>query len=361
MTATSPQLVFIGEAWGEHEELLNTPFVGPSGQELYRMIGQAGLHDKTLPAYSISPLMMRNKWKTFPYPRLNVFNLRPPDNEVLYFYTKNKGEAANIELTALKAKAGLFYLKAEYADHVRQLHEELQKYKPNLIVPLGATACWALGLGSEIRKLRGFVRQTPWGKALPTWHPAAILRHWPSRGTAVLDLIKAAREMQFPEIRVPERYILTEPSVEDLWAWWDAHGKTSPLLALDIETANGQISEISFASDANNAIHIPFFWKDSGRYKQYWPNSATEEEAWKFVKHVCECTTPKLVQNGIQFDCYWLAKVMNIVVRNVKEDTMVKAHCWQPEFEKSLSFLGSVFLDEMSWKGIRKDTMKDDS
>jgi hypothetical protein len=40
---------------------------------------------------------------------------------------------------------------------------------------------------------------------------------------------------------------------------------------------------------------------------------------------------------------------------------MQKAHCWQPELDKNLGFLGSIFMDEVSWKQIRRDVGKDNA
>jgi hypothetical protein len=80
--------------------------------------------------------------------------------------------------------------------------------------------------------------------------------------------------------------------------------------------------------------------------------------AWDFVKMVCESDIPKIGQNVVQYDSYWLAKEFGIALKNVAEDTMTLSHAWQPELEKSLGFLGSIFLDERSWKSIRNDTSK---
>ena len=123
-----------------------------------------------------------------------------------------------------------------------------------------------------------------------------------------------------------------------------------------------QISEIGFAADSTHALHIPFVIEyKSGHqrgYKSWWPSVETELEAWQFVKMVCESDIPKVGQNVVQYDCYWMLKVLGIQVRNIAHDTMTMAHCWQPELEKNLGFLGSVFLNERAWKGIRTNVGK---
>ena len=37
------KIAVVGEAWGEHEERQQQPFVGPSGYELMKMLGEADI------------------------------------------------------------------------------------------------------------------------------------------------------------------------------------------------------------------------------------------------------------------------------------------------------------------------------
>lgn len=347
--------VLIGEAWGEAEALYGRPFVGPSGQELWRVLSQAGWPCPALPYNYVSPFTMLTRWEASPVILLNTFNAHPPSNLIESFYDK----AGDRSLPSRRFSTTTTWVRPEMAPHVHELHAQLSSIRPNLIVPLGATACWALGLGTAVTKLRGFVHQTRWGKALPTYHPAAVLGKWGLRPSLLLDLVKAKREAEFPEIRTTSRQIWTEPTIPDLWAWWEQHGSRSPLLSIDIETLKQrQISEFGVAASPTQALHIPFVWKEGREYKSWWPDVATEAEAWRFVKHVCESDTPKILQN-FQYDSYWLAKEMGIVIKNIRHDTMLLSHCFQPELEKSLSFLGSVWLDEKSWKQIRHESGKD--
>lgn len=357
--STAPSLVLVGEAYGEQEALYEHPFVGAAGQELYRMLIQAGFPGEPLPYKYISPLTMRQRWASFPFSLLNVFNVHPTENSVETLYAKPRDEVPiDRDLPSRRFGMSTNYVRETHASHVHQLRETLLANRPNLIVALGATACWALGLGAGITSLRGFVHDTPYGKVLPVYHPAAVLRKWSLRGITVLDFFKARREMRAPGFAPISREIWTEPTIADLWAWWDTYGQTSSLLSFDIETLRRQqVSEIGIASDAQHALHIPFVWQEGKTYRNWWSDAHTEMLAWKFVKHVCESPIPKIGQNVIQYDCYWMTKELGITVRNVQEDTMVKAHCWQPELEKSLGFLGSIFLNDRSWKSIRRETM----
>ncbi len=194
-------------------------------------------------------------------------------------------------------------------------------------------------------------------RVLPTYHPSAVLFKWNLRVPLLLDLTKARRECEFPETRQTVREIWAEPTIPDLWACWEQHGKHSPLLAVDIETERSplQISEVGFASDPHHALHIPFVVEK----KSWWKTAEEEVPPWKFVKHVCQSSIPKIRQN-LQYDMYWLIKEMGIKMMNYKHDAMLLSHAWQPELGKSLYFLGSVLLDEARWKNIRKSIDKED-
>ena len=363
------KLVLVGEAYGREEALYKHSFVGAAGQELYRMLAHAGFPCDPLPYHFVSPIRMMKLWETFPYPRLNVFNARPPDpegkNNVETFYARlSDNIPIDRSLGHRRFGSANAYVREEYAQYIRDLHENLRELRPNLIVALGATALWALGLPTSIGKSRGSIHYSQFGKVLPVYHPAAVLRNWSLRTVSILDLVKAQREMEYPEIKTRQRFIWTEPTIADLYQWWGQHGSKTNLLAVDIETLRKtQISEIGFASDPEHALHIPFVIEERTNnhrvYKQWWPNVKTEVEAWKFVKMVCESNVPKVGQNVLQYDSYWLAKELGIVLKNVVADTMTAAHVWQPELEKSLGFLGSVFLDERSWKSIRTDVGKE--
>jgi uracil-DNA glycosylase len=358
------QLVLVGEALGEQEELLAHPFVGPSGQELFRELGDAGFPCERLSYNFISSYSMTRRWARLNIPLLNVFNERPADpegkNRVEFFYGRST-EPVDKTLPVRKMGSANMYVLSKYAHHVHALRAKLIELKPNLIVALGNTTLWALGLPPAISTLRGSVAETPYGKCLPTYHPAAVLRQWNLRIHSVIDLMKARREMEYPEIRTLPRFILTEPSLRDLDDWWEQWGARAPLLALDIETARGQqVTEVSIAASPTQALHIPFFYENKGTFTNYWPSVQDEAAAWRFFKMVCESPLPKIGQNLIQYDAYFLCHTMGIQIRNIVEDTMIKSHAWQPELKKSLSFLGSVFLDERSWKHIRHDVAKEE-
>jgi len=355
-------IVFIGEAWGEAEARFQTPFVGPTGQELARMMAQAGFGNEHLPYNYVSSVRMISYWERTEFVFLNVFNERPEKNNVERFYAKPSDQVPlDKKLPPRKFGTSNHYVRQEHAYHVYDLHKELEDLQPNAIVALGNTALWALRLNPAISKLRGNIIESKWGKVIPTYHPAAVLRNWSNRTISVLDLNKARREAKFPGTKLLDRFIWTEPTIEDLYQWWDEHGSKAKELAVDIETVRRtQVAEMGFASSPTMALHIPFVYKDSGQYISYWKTAEEETKAWDFVDMVFRSSVPKIGQNVCQYDAYFMGKALGIPLLNIANDTMTLAHCWQPELEKSLGFLGSIFLTEREWKSIRTHTDKED-
>lgn len=333
------KIAIVGEAWGEQEERQRAPFVGPSGYELTRMLDEAGIH-------------RADCFLT------NVFNLRPrPTNDIENLCSKEKGGG----FPPLKAGK---YLRPEFFGEVNRLVRELRDIRPNVTVLLGNTAAWAVLGNSGISKIRGTVCYShvfPQAKCLPTYHPAAILRQWDLRAVTVLDLAKAKRESEFADIRRPERIIYIDPSLTDLEWFYDKYLERALSISFDIETAHDQITCIGFAPDPSVAIVVPFVDPRSPQ-SSYWRTSDEECRAWNFVRRVLALPCPKTAQNGL-YDTHFLWRGYGITVVNWEDDTMLLHHSLQPESEKGLAFLGSVYTNEASWKLMRsrgKTTIKRD-
>ena len=96
---------------------------------------------------------------------------------------------------------------------------------------------------------------------------------------------------------------------------------------------------------------IPFVNRTKEGYS-YWPDKDKEVEAWLMVKDILNLPNPKVFQNGL-YDIQYLWKVAGIPVKNFSCDTMILHHSMQPEMQKSLEFLGSVYTNFPSWKHLR--------
>ncbi len=360
---TSP-IVLVGEAWGEDEVGQRHPFVGMSGVELYRMLCDAGYDLEPIRKRFVAPSSMKKLWAKSQVTLLNVFNSRPPDpenrNRIQFMFGSKTDKVSEV----YGSYKGTYPLE-DFAPDINLLHETLRELRPNIIITLGNTAMWALLGLAKISVERGSIHDSPFGKVLPTFHPAAILRKWEDRPLVIADLIKARTESESPDFKRVSRKLWVEPNLADLETFWNLHLAKSALISIDIETErNQQISEIGFAADEFTAIHIPFMkvTKRGTKFvscKSYWDSPQDELAAWDFVHKVCASPVPKVLQNGL-YDIFWLWEKMRIPVLNASQDTMLLHHALYPELAKGLGFLGATYMNELSWKKFRHESNKPD-
>lgn len=319
--------MIVGEAWGRKEAEKGKPFVGPSGALLRSYLTVHGID-------------IRDCYLT------NVFNLYPQSGKIESLC----GPKASAIFAMPAIKSGK-WIDRKYTHELERLYREIRTVKPTIILALGNIACWALLRKPGIKKIRGAPLIGVDGiKVLPSYHPAYILRDMKQRPVLFSDIRKLAREMHFPEVRRPERQFLIPETVEEI-ASFDKHIATASELSIDIETWQGQITCIGFATSPALCMVIPFVnRKGDGNY---WQSEQDEVRAWQWVRKWCESSIPKVGQNFL-YDIRYLYVVMGIEMRGEIRDTMLKHHAMQPEMEKSLGFLGSLYTNEPSWKFMRK-------
>jgi uracil-DNA glycosylase len=327
-------ILIVGEAWGEKEETAGRAFVGSSGRLLKALLSENG----------IDP---RETYMT------NVFNRRPMGDNVLNFCGPKSSA-----IEGYRALQQGKYVRAEFAPELERLYAEIKRIQPNVIIALGNTALWALCKKVGIKKFRGSpLPSIPISgrtfKVLPTWHPGVVLRQYALKPVLMLDLAKARRQAEFPEIIRPSRLILLEPTLDDIEDFYHEHLVGQPFLSCDIETKQRQITEVGY-SDAlgKHAIVIPFYSRQR-MDGNYWPDLESELAAWAWVRQICS-EFPLIGQN-FQFDMMYFWKTAGITCPLFAGDTMLLHHSLYPELEKGLGFLGSVYTDEPSWKFMRQD------
>lgn len=338
---TAP-IVLLGEAPGSEESERGVPFIGPSGQELRRMLSTIGvsIHD------------------TY---RTNVFDRQPPENDVGAGYGTVDPIPESRSLGPLTSQPRT-WCSTDSLPRLGELYSELASVQPNIIVALGNTAAWALGLGLGISDLRGnlYLVQLPSlahkTKVLPTYHPASVLRQWSQRPIVIADLQKAFNNADNPTLSFDNSELWLSPSLADLVAFNDLHMRRATSCACDIETSRGQITCISFSPRPEISLCIPFWQK--GTQFNYWNSELEELEAWGFVRRWLE--RPDLVkvfQNGL-YDLQYLA-LYGINPRACTEDTMLIHHSLYSELPKGLGFLGSLYAQVPAWKKMRSYSKKD--
>lgn len=154
-------IMIVGEAPGEREIELQTPFVGKSGKLLNDQLSAAGIdRSQTLV--------------------VNAFRHRPEKNKIGHFFVSTKrskaeGICIDDELGALNGN----FCIAEHATDVRRLEGIIKDYRPKVAISLGGTATWAMTGKVGISELVGMIAPARWKPAIPvvpTWHPAYLLR-----------------------------------------------------------------------------------------------------------------------------------------------------------------------------------------
>ncbi len=307
------RIFLVGEAPGADENLLGRPFVSHAGKVLDSLLSYAGIN-------RLDCLVG------------NVAREQPPGNKIEFFFEDSKC-----------TKPKTLMLK-----YVNMLQQEIIQYNPNIVVGLGATALWALTGMRGIQSFRGYVQEctlVPGKKVLCTYHPAAVSRDWSLQFPAVMDLRKALRNSDTPDIPKDTRALRCNPSKREFiqYLQWLTFDWKDPI-ALDIETkANCHIDILGLAHSPNNAISFEIL---SGGRPKYEPRE--ELEIWYWLSRALE-VRPSIMHNGLFDACVlWLRN--RVLTKTIFADTLIGAHvCW-PEHPRSLGFLSSICLNVPAWK-----------
>jgi len=345
------KIAIVGEAPGKQDANLGFPFLGASGKELIAQLFDAGL---IIEEPKSGPFSLLKWWKQTSFHVTTVFLEQPPGNK-LDSWCSNKTEASKHLGSSYKfppIKAGK-YLHPKKLTCLERLRAELDQIKPNIVIALGATACWALLGNHKITTLRGTIIESsllPGLKVLPTYHPSYILRRWHDRPVVIADLMKAKKEAETSEITRPKRTIYIAETSEDL-EQFEINLMECDFLSIDIETKLSQITSISFSPDKYSSYVIPI-WNELEPDFSYWRIFRLEAYAWRVIKRILESPIPKLAQNGL-YDVQYLYSTIGIKTQGFYYDSMILAHSIQPELKKGLGFLGSIYTNEPSWKSMR--------
>ncbi len=309
------KLVIIGEAPGKQEELVGRPFVGGAGSLLDQFMSSAGIQRSQ--AYIT-----------------NVVKCRPPNNEL-----DNSDGYKAVRCCAQK------------------LYEELSRMNARVIVPLGNTAIRALGLTHTISSVRGTVFPTGYGKVIPTWHPAYVMRQFHEYVTSTYDWRKIARHLNDPTVpQHTERFILNPTiSVIENWVSDVLERVNKGLLThiyLDTETGisdnvlTNPLKMIGLATSSQDAIVIPFKTQ-AGCWN--WSTIAENVYVIELIARVLEePRLTKVIQNSL-FDLSVLM-AHGWEVKGPIYDTMLARFLIYNLSQLNLGYLVSIYADFPAWK-----------
>lgn len=342
------RIMIIGEAPGDNEERTGIPFVGESGQELDRMLAEAGI--------------IRAQCFT-----TNVCKVRPPNNDLIGNFiieTKQKGRASGWPF-----RNGVWYNKY-VTDGMAQLRKEIDLVKPNLIIACGNLALWALcSKVAPMKKLAGIVKWQgsilasdflrddgdPY-KVIPVMHPAGVMRSWSDRWPTVEYLRRAAEEAKTTTIVLPKWNRIVRPSYGFTNAWLnqlEAKVKKEPTdIVVDLETRARHIACIGLAWRKDEAICIPFMCLED--HTGYW----SEEHEIKIVLQLRRILThpnARVIGQNFLYDCQYIARWWHFIP-NVSFDTMIQWHTCFPGTPKGIHRIASLLCPKyVYWKDEGKE------
>lgn len=340
----TPKILLVGDHPGFTETKRGVGFQGFAYQDLKGLLNSAGI-DFNACAHTY------------------VFSSMPPGNTLLT-WAGSKREVQLLAKTEFKWPSYNYpavihgkYMKPYYLLDLLRLQNEIQTIKPNLVIALGSVPLWALCNSTGIGKHRGTITEStlnPGQKILPVFSPAASIAQYQNRVILAADLLKAAREQHFPELRRPKRTIYVAETVQDITEYAAAKLQTGKI-SVDLETLKARfISCIGFAPSPQEALVIPIISSshDGKVHRAYWPSRQIEHDVWTAIAAICSNPkTEKILQNGL-YDVQYLQSV-GIPLMNFKHDTMLFQHALYPELPKALGFLGSIHTDEVAWKTLR--------
>lgn len=304
------KLFFVGEAWGKYEREKGLPFQGPAGRVLDELLLKSGIRPQDC-YFS------------------NIINDQPPDNDLAQWM---RWGVPNDRV----------------AEGIDSLREEIERVRPNVIVPLGNWPLWLFyghkrfskqGEPTGILDYRGYVleaRKLARGtKIIPCVHPSHILQGgYPDSGLAIRHLQRAHKESHFPDIRRKPRLSIIDPQGDEREAIRHRLLSEGRRLVLDIEYVGSRLLCVGFAVSSD--------WATTIRIR------SPADLAW--CQSLIESGRPLCAQNAM-FDLGILDWHYHIdAFKHMDLDTMVAAYNINIEYKKDLGALASLYeLDIPAW------------
>lgn len=325
-------IVIVGEAPGEDEELEGKPFVGASGKLLTTLLREAGIRRED--CYIT-----------------NVCKYRPPGNKIEAWLTDKKKLGTANEWEHREGR----WFNEQVAEGLYDLCPEIAAREPRVIVGLGNTALWALTGQWGVTDWRGSEMliatddtQTLWGVPfVPTLHPASVLRNWPTRAFVATDLKQRVARRLRDGFAKPEFEFNIAPTLPQVLDFLDSLDGD---VAVDIETSRGQIVCVGIAVNATTAMCIPFI----GEQGAYWSGEdrnrivATLQQT---LLHDCVA----IIGQNFNYDCSYFHECFRFTPR-VSFDTLIAQSVLFPGLPRGLGFLSSMYCD---WHCYWKDDARD--
>ena len=333
------KIMLVGDFPGEREIVENMPFVGYSGQELSRMLQEAGI--------------MRSECFV-----TNVLRVRPPGNNIETFIAARKKDITPQHFL-LRDK---FVLRS-VTDGMTLLKREIELCRPNVIIAFGNVAMWALTGKWGVTSWRGSLLECDLElgldykpKVLVVQHPSEILRQWTLRPICIQDLRRGKAESQSKVLIRPDYSFVIRPDYSTtltvLSQLYEQAQEGPRKLSVDIETRAGHIACIGLAWNDLSAICIPLMCVE--KPDGYWPIEQETAIVFALYQLLTHKNCQVIGQNFI-YDAQYIYRWFHFIP-NVVRDTMLSQHSLFGNGQKSLAFLASMYCEHyVYWKDEGKE------
>lgn len=335
------RIMLVGESWGYEDERAQAPFQGESGKELNRILHEAGI--------------MRSECYV-----TNLVNARPVGGNLFQSIAVKKTDQDRIRR---ELGGGLLrdrIVSGQVLEGYAQLLHEIELVKPNVIVPLGNYAMWALTGAWGIDKWRGSMLKTDAGvKLIPTYAAWSIMGQWSNRAIMVHDLKRVKEESTSSTYaNEPEWHFTVRPRFQaaidilemlltKLEECKDAGPSAKFWIDFDLETRAGHIACAGLSWSLVDAVCIPFMCLEDR--EGYW---SLEEEIQIIYRLSRILTHPQVTVRGqnLLYDCQYTWRHWHFIPR-VAQDTMIAQHTAFVALPKSLAFQSSMYSPHyVYWK-----------
>lgn len=362
------EIVVVGESWGYEESIEKRPFVGQSGNELTRMLNEAGID--------------RSKCLL-----TNVAAIRPLNNEMWRLFHPTATPSGLPKVRGLDPTQ-------QVRSELERLYAQLHAYPRKVVLALGNYALWALTDCAGTQKLRssnnkpipkelqpfvptGIVnwRGSMWhtldlpftssGSAktqlIPIIHPAAIMRQWSQRAVSVHDLkTRVPKALRGDWRQYPPPVFYAPPTFEQcvgkLRGWLEqAKQGVKFSLVSDIETNRGFITCAGFADSKNFAMCVPFVKLNPDRSFRSWWTLDQECQIVGLFRRILRHPNISIIGQNFIYDTQYFQHWMG-VTPVCGFDTMLAQNVLFPGTEKRLDYLSSLYCHyHWFWKEDHKE------
>ena len=298
-------IMVLGESPGTNEWARGKPFIGESGELLDDMFSACGVPRSSVYITNV------------------IKDHLPPygDKKRAFFFNKGAPTKA-------------------YLDGILEVMKEIQSVKPNVVMPLGNYALWALMQHEAIAKWRGSILESKileGQKVIPSLHPAFFINArnmWHRVALLEWDFQKVVRQSAFPEIILPDPTIIVDPTPQEIEGAVDRFTSCDCLMIDSEWYSPNHLAYIGFSDNKDYAFVIP----------------NTSMAALRAYRAILGTDIPKDSQNGWAFDLPALAR-QGIEVVNPGNDLMVAWNsCWASLRAKDLATICSILTDHPYYK-----------